>query len=328
MKVKKLLAATLLAIPLYFFTPNTSKAEEFTINLKNPEIKIEQTEKAKKVNIIDNFDTIIRNLDFDDFLERVNDRMEDKIYEKNFLLEISPETREYLFNWEAPKYMSDIQKQVFMEKVNKDIKKLVIKEFKKEAQEDLKESRLYEWFKDETEYYRKRVKEKWTGNVKVKEKEAYITTDGGLNVKIKKEEFRNVPEEERFKLKFRGSKLSTSYKKYFEFDLKLKPFSFHKWDYQPRLDINLTTKYFSLHNKTTYTLIDKKLKTSVSTSLPEGLVLSVDYTMDNKDKEQSFSTSLSKTIKDYQLVLSYSRVHYEGQNNNAGVVYFELKKTW
>lgn len=329
MKLKKLLGITLLAIPLYFLAPNAAKAEEFTVNLKNPEVKIEQTEKTKKTNIVDDFDTIIRDLDFSDFLGRVNDRTEDKIYEKNFLLEVSPETRQYIFEGEnATRYMNDTQRHIFMETVDKEIKKIITKEFKKEAQEDLKESRLYDWFKDETEYYRKRVKENLTGKVKVKEKEAYITDKGDINIKIKKEEFRNVPEQEKFKLKFRGSKISASHKKYFEFDLKAKPFSFHKWDYVPRLDINLTTKYFSIHNKTTYTLLDEKLKTSVSTTLPQGLGLSVDYMIDSKDKQKSLSTSLTKVIKDYQLTLSYSRTNYDDGNHSAGTVYFEIKKTW
>lgn len=323
MKFKKLLGITLLTIPLYFFTPNVAKAEEFKINLKNPEVKTEKT------NLVNDFDTMIMNLDFDDFLKRVEDRIENRLYEKNFLLEVSPETNYFLFNWEnATKHMNDVEKKIYMDKVDKELEKIFMKEFKKEAQQDFKESKFYEWLKEEQGYYKKWAKEMFGGNVKVKEKQFCITDTGGIDFSYKKKEFKNVSKEDRFKFRFKGSGISADLKDFFEFRIKARPFGFHKWDYNPRVDLYLTTKYGTIHSRTKYLLRDEKLDTSVSTSLPKGFVLSVDYTMDNKDKANIFSTTLSKTINEYNLSLSYTKTHYDDERLGTGTIYFLIQKTW
>lgn len=321
MKVKKLLSAALISIPLYFLAPNVAKAEDFKINLKDKEITTEETD-YKKGNLLN-------DLDIDDYLERSRDRLEKKVFEDRFLLEISPETRTYLFNWEnATRFMNDMEKHIYMEKVNDDAENIVLKVFKREAQDEAKQSRFYEWFKDELGYYKKIVKGTFRGDVKVHEKEAYIEPEGNLTFKIKKEEFKNVPEEEKLKLHFKGSKLSTGHKEYFEFNLKAKPFSFHNWDYNPGFNADLTTKYCSVHGKSAYYVRDNKLKGSVTTSLPKGFALGVDYNLNLKDETTVLSATLSKAIKGFNLGLSYTRAHDDKNNTKSGTIMFSLDKTW
>ncbi len=327
MRFKKLLGITLLAIPLYFFTPNAAKAEEFKINLKDKGITTEQID-YKKGNIFNDLEEdIIQNAG--EFAQRANDKIEKRIYEDRFLLDISPETRSYLFNWEnATKHMNDTEKKIYMDKVNKDIEKIVMKEFRKEAQEEFKDSRFYEWFKDELGYYKVRVREKFSGDVKVREKEAYITNEGGINLHFKREEFKNIPESERFKLKFKWEKLSVRHTKYFEFNMKAKPFSFHKWNYNPGINFDLITKYCSIYGKTAYYVRDEKLKSSVTTSLPEGFVLGLDYNLDSKKETTALTTSISKNIKDYNLSLSYTKAHDSKNSSDNRTVMFNITKTW
>ncbi len=311
----------LISIPLYFLAPNAAKAEEFKINIKNKEITTEETD-YKKGNLLNDLDT-------DDYLKRSRDRLEKRIFEDRFLLDVSPETRSYLFNWEnATRFMTDMEKQVYMEKVNKDAEKIILKAFKNEAEDEAKQSRAYEWFKEELGYYKKRVKGTLRRDVKVREKEAYVEPEGDINFKFKKEEFKNVPEEEKFKLKFKKTELSVKSKDFFEINLKAKPFSFHRWDYNPGFNVDIFTKYCSIYGKSAYYVTDKKLKGSVNTSLPKGFGLGVDYNLDLKGEVTVLSTTISKAIKGFNLALSYTKSRDEKNHTSSGTIGFTLDRTW
>jgi hypothetical protein len=324
MKVKKLLGIALISIPLYFLAPNVAKAEEFKINLKDKQITTEETD-YKKGNLLN-------DLDIDDYLQRSRDRLEKRIFEDRFLLDISPETRTYLSNWEnATRFMNDTQKHIYMENVNKDVQKITLKAFKKEAQEDLKESRFYDWFKDETKYYKKWAKG-FGGDILdhiwIFKKEVDVSPGGDIKFSYKKEEFRNVPKEERFKLDFKKTELSVKSKDFFEINLEAKPFSFHSWDYNPGFNVDIFTKYCSIYGKSAYYTRDKKLRSSVTTSLPKGYALGLNYDLNLKDEVTVLSASISKAIKGFNLGLSYSKSRDDKNHTSSGTIWFSLDRTW
>lgn len=329
MKVKKLLGIALISIPLYFLAPNVAKAEDFKINLKDKEITTEND--YKKGNLLN-------DLDIGDYLHRSRDRLEKKVFEDRFLLDVSPETRSYLFNWEnATRFMNDTEKHIYMEKVNKDAEKIILKAFKKEAQEDLRESRFYDWFKDETKYYKKWAKGfggDILDHVWIFKKEVDVSPGGDVTFSYKKEEFRNVPKEEimpkekMFKFNLKKTEASFKRKNFFEIDFRAKPFSFHSWDYNPGFDMNIFTKYFNIYGKSAFYTRDKKLKASMTTSLPKGYALGLDYNLDMKDQVTALSTSISKAIKGYNLGLSYTKSRDEKNHTSSGTVWFTLDRTW
>ncbi|MDP2906947.1 MAG: hypothetical protein Q8O03_03315 [Nanoarchaeota archaeon] len=324
MKVKKLLGAALISIPLYFLTPTTAKAEDFKINLKDKQITTEETD-YKKGNLLNDFD-------IGDYLQRSRDRLGKKIFEDRFLLEVSPETRTYLFNWEnATRFMNDTEKHIYMEKVNKDAQKIILKVFKKEAQDEAKQSMAYEWFKDETKYYKKRIKNFGDGildHIWVSKKEVDIEPEGEIKFSYKKEEFKNVSEEEKFKLKFKKTELSVKSKDFFEINLKAKPFSFHSWDYNPGFNVNVFTKHCNIYGKSAYYARDKKLRSSVTTNLPKGYALGLNYDLNLKDETTSLSTTISKAIKGFNLGLSYTKSRDDKNNTSSGTIMFSLDRTW
>ena len=324
MKVKKLLGAALISIPLYFLAPNVTKAEDFKINIKNKEITTEGTD-YKKGNLLN-------DLDIGDYLQRSRDRIEKRIFEDRFLLDVSLETRTYLFNWEnATRFMNDTQKHIYMENVNKDAEKIILKAFKKEAQDEARQSRAYEWFKDETKYYKKRISgfgDDILNHIWVSKKEVDIEPEGEIKFSYKKEEFKNVPKEEKFKLQFKKTELSVKRKDFFEIDFKAKPFSFHSWDYNPGFNVDIFTKYCAIYGKSAYYTRDKKLRSSVTTSLPKGYALGLNYDLNVKDQVTSLSTTISKAIKGFNLGLSYTKSRDEKNHTSSGTIWFSLDRTW
>jgi len=331
MKLKKVITTALLAIPLYFLAPSTSKAEEPDLKIKNIDLSLSQIEYKKDSNIFNDLEITDPIPNIEHFLQRVNKRIEHKLYEKGFLLNISPETNHFLFNRSDPTlFMNDMQKQVYMEKVNKDLEKIFNQQVRKEFQLEFKESRCYNDFKEDTKYYQRYYKQKakefFTGKTEVVEKEIYINEGGGLTFDYKKD----TPPDANLKLKFRGREFSLQKGDYLGFKIKASPFSFSNRDYSPKINLDLALPYVYITSKVQYKTLDQNLNSGLTANLPKGFAVSLDHNLDFKDENNSFTAALHKNIKDFTVSLSYSqtRSHKDDTNSKSKTVMLTIQKTW
>jgi len=343
MKFKKLASIALVSIPLYFFTANTAKADEFKLNLKDPTVKIGDSEEEKG--------NVFNDGNFENFNYRIYDRMDRRIKEVYWNFEISQDLARFIEDPEkAVEGMNDLRRERYLEDVNDELEGILKREARKQAQEEFKESEFYRDFKEKVRYYRRRVTSPFRKK-EVEEKEAYINEEGGVTFEYRKKGYKEGEDTEKkleekeivieeIDLDKEGDKPKFHFKTHrigiqmgredlFEFKLKTKPISIHSWDYQPRIDAYLVTKYFSLNTGAEYRLRKERLKTHIIGSLPKGYYISFSSEHRFDDDIDAYSASLQKVMNGYTLSLSYSETRYPdayGDHLKSGIIMFSIEK--